>query len=44
MIRPAVSTPAQIEIIAFFFDIPKTEATSAPVHAPVPGSGIATKM
>ena len=42
MITPAVSTPSVTVISARLFFIPKSAATSDPVHAPVPGSGIAT--
>jgi len=42
MIIPAIKTPKLIITSAFFFSIPKTKAISAPLQAPVKGSGIAT--
>ena len=44
IISPAPTTPQKIDAIAFALFISKRDATSAPVHAPVPGRGIATKM
>ena len=41
-ITPASNTPKQIAISASFRRISRMPATSAPVHAPVPGNGIAT--
>ena len=40
---PAAKTPKHIIGKATFLFIPRTVATIAPVHAPVPGRGIATK-
>ena len=42
IIRPAVITPKKIAGSESLFFILKSVAASAPVHAPVPGSGIAT--
>ena len=39
----AARTPAKIEIKALLRFISSRDATRAPVQAPVPGSGIATK-
>ena len=41
--QQAVMTPAPIESMAWESRLPKSAATSAPVHAPVPGRGMATK-
>ena len=41
---PATITPAPIEIRARFRGMPKTKAIKAPVQAPVPGKGMATKI
>ena len=43
MMSPAAITPAKIAGIACFHFRRNTAATSAPVHAPVPGSGIAKR-
>ena len=40
---PAVNTPSAITGNDFFTCMSKASATNAPVHAPVPGRGIATK-
>ena len=44
MMMSAISVPPTTEIIAFLNGIFISAATSEPVHAPVPGSGIATKI
>ena len=44
IIRPAMNTPSEITIKLFFLSRWRREARSAPVHPPVPGSGIATKI
>ena len=41
---PAVMTPSVMDGQASFRSISIMAAISAPVHAPVPGSGIATNM
>ena len=41
---PAIKTPIAIAGIAIFNRILSMADTKAPIHAPVPGSGIATKM
>ena len=43
-IIPAVMTPSVMGSMLFLGLNPKNDATNAPVQAPVPGSGIATKM
>ena len=43
MMRPAMVTPSRMTGTARFRRISSTAAMSAPVHAPVPGSGMATK-
>ena len=43
MITDAMHTPTTIAAKAFFQSMPRRDATRAPVHAPVPGSGIPTK-
>ena len=42
IISPAISTPRAIIGNAFLGGISKSDAISAPVQPPVPGSGIAT--
>ena len=42
IISPAVSTPRNIKKNDFFGLRPSKTAIKLPVHAPVPGSGIAT--
>ena len=42
MMTPAVMTPRRMVGMAYRFGNPQRDATSAPVHAPVPGSGTAT--
>ena len=44
MITPAVSTPSSIIGKAFFSLSPRSADIREPVHAPVPGRGIATRM
>ena len=44
MIPAAIQTPRKIVGIAFFSLMSSIAATRAPVQAPVPGSGTATKM
>ena len=41
--KPATITPHRIEVSALVFGILSSVAINAPDHAPVPGSGIATK-
>lgn len=41
---PAIRTPAVIAISACLKPIPKTKAAAHPDHAPVAGSGMATKI
>lgn len=41
---PAIRTPAVIAMSACLKPIPKTKAAAHPVHAPVTGSGMATKI
>ena len=41
--QQAVMTPAPMESMAWESRLPSSAATSAPVHAPVPGRGMATK-
>ncbi len=43
MMLPAMATPSRMTGTARFRRISSTAAMSAPVHAPVPGSGMATK-
>ena len=43
MMHPAMVTPSRMTGTARFRRISSTAAMSAPVHAPVPGSGMATK-
>ena len=43
MMHPAMVTPSRMTGTARFKRISSTAAMSAPVHAPVPGSGMATK-
>ena len=43
MMHPAMVTPRKMTGTARFKRISSTAAMSAPVHAPVPGSGMATK-
>ena len=43
MMHPAMATPSRMTGTARFKRISSTAAMSAPVHAPVPGSGMATK-
>lgn len=43
-VAAALQTPQKIVGTASFSRISKIAATSAPVHAPVPGNGIATKI
>ena len=42
MMSPAAATPANIDMNACFLLMSNNAATRAPVHAPVPGRGIAT--
>jgi len=42
-IIPAIITPAKIAEKAYRLRMPNTKATAHAVHAPVHGSGIATK-
>lgn len=44
MISPARHTPAITAILLFLNPISKIDAASVPVHAPVPGNGIPTKI
>ena len=41
---PAAATPSRIISMACFRSTPSSEATSAPVQAPVPGRGMATRI
>lgn len=43
-IIPAIKTPRAIDKTDFFLSSPRSQAIIAPVHAPVAGSGIATKI
>lgn len=43
IIIPAAITPAEIEGREYLKRMSKSDAIIAPVHAPVPGRGIATK-
>lgn len=43
MMTPALTTPAKMAVKLVKRGMPKTNAARAPVHAPVPGSGIPTK-
>ena len=43
-IMPAIATPKKIKGIDFLGEIPKTKAANAPLHPPVIGRGIATKV
>ena len=44
MMQPAMTTPRKMTGTARFRRMLSTAAISAPVHAPVPGSGMATKI
>lgn len=44
MMQPAMTTPRKMTGTARFKRMLSTAAISAPVHAPVPGSGMATKI
>ena len=44
MMAPAAATPSRIISMACFRSTPSSEATSAPVQAPVPGRGMATRI
>ena len=43
-IKPAITTPIDINMNAFLLGIPNSQAANDPVHAPVIGKGIATKI
>ena len=43
MMTPALTTPAKIAVRDVRRGMPRTNAARAPVHAPVPGSGMPTK-
>ena len=44
MMIPAAATPRKMGGMARFIFRPITEATKAPVQAPVPGRGMATRI
>ena len=44
MMHPAMTTPRKMAGKLLRSRIPSREATSAPVQAPVPGSGLATRI
>ena len=44
IIAAAMHTPRKMAGMAFFSRMSSTAATKAPVQAPVPGSGMATRM